>query len=414
MIHRISIFLCGILIAGLAFAQDEGQPASVIQNLIDAADEGSVISVPAGIYNGAITLKENIVLVGAGDDKTIIDGQGASRVITFDKEAAVIGFTIRNGQFLAASGGSFIGLFECTLENYRTAGILFDGGAGVVANNIISGQDRTVGILNYAANSLVINNLIENNRIGFQWFHNLIPSVLQNLFSSNVVAISGPEDGQIVLEHNLFAGNGSIGYRGELPESNEVREVEPGEFVMERGLSVDSYLTLMDSTYESAVKDHPIIVYDLHNELGVFEAITLFPWASFQVTASAVETVIHDYDTYDWVNDRQLNAEFVRQADNRPSVKVHNPEIVEKMRERYVLENIYEHPGSYYVDENGNRIFKRMTNLAQIEVVIPKGYKYVSSKPEAVLHDNADRAYLSMQDIGVTHVEVVLEPIAAP
>jgi hypothetical protein len=389
------------------------QPASVIQDLIDVAEPGSEILIPAGVYQGTIQLKNHTIVRGEGDAVTVIDGQGAEEVVTFGKESTLIGFTVRNGQVLLAGKGNFIGVFECTLNEYFRFGIFFDGGSGVVANNILKGNNQSVGIFSYNANPLVINNLIEGNKVGFQWFPHLIPSLIGNLFRGNTLAVSGTVGASIVMEKNLFDGNDSVYNLGELPPGNEVRTVAANEFVITRGNPTDSYRELMDTTYEAAVKDHPIIVYDLHQETAVFDAITLFPWASFVVSASAVDTKIEAYEAYDWVADQPLNAEFFMQNNVRPSVRVNNPELLEKMRERYVLENRYVHAGSYFDDEQGRRVFRRMTNVSQIEVVMPAGYRLVSVSPDGILHEGADRAFISIQDIGNTDVEVVLEPIGS-
>ena len=261
---------------------------------------------------------------------------------------------------------------------------------------------------------MIINNVIEGNKVGFQWHPHLIPSLLGNLFRGNTIALHGPSVTSIVLQDNLFDGNESLANFGELPEGNEVRAVAPNEFVLARGQATSVYRDLMDTTYEAAVKDHPIIVYDLHQELGVFDAITLFPWANFVVSASAIDTKIESYEAYDWVADQPLHAELFMQNDERPSVRVHNPELLEKMRERYVLENRYIHPASYVQEESGRRVFRRMTNVSQIEVVIPTGYKFVSSTPEGILHEGGDRPYISIHDIGETDVEVIMEPIKLP
>jgi len=403
------------MVAALVRADLPVQSATVIQDLIDSANPGDEIIVPAGIYEGTLTINDTLVLRGAGDHATILDGQGASEVVKFGKEAILIGFTVRNGQVLATSKGNFIGIFECTFEGFQRFGIFFESGSGVVANNIIRGSEQSVGIFSYSANPLIINNVIEGCRYGFRWLGNLIPTLIGNLFRNNILAIHGPEGGQIVLERNLFDGNREVYNLGNLPEGNEIRSVAANEVVLQRGADTDTYRDMMDRSYEAAVKDHPIIVYDLHQEPSVFDAITLFPWASFVVSASAIDTVIEEYEAYDWVADRKLNAEFIKQADQRPSVKVDNPEIVEKMRERYVLENRYVHPASYYDDADGRRVFKRMTNVSQIEVVIPEGYRVISYSPDAILYDNEGRRpYLSMQDIGNTYIEVVLERISGP
>ena len=411
-------FLCAIallMLPGLVHANAEPIPATVIQDLIDVAAPGDEIVVAPGTYHGSIVLREGITLRSEkGDAETIIDGQGVETVVTFSKESALIGFTLRNGQVLIASKGNFIGVFENTLESYGRFGIFFEGGSGVIAHNYLRGSDRTVGIVCFSANPLVINNVIEGNKVGFQWQPHLIPTLIGNLFRNNTLALNGPSAASIVLQNNLFDGNSNLANFGELPEGNEVRTVAANEFVLARGQATSVYRDLMDATYEAAVKDHPIIVYDLHQELGVFDAITLFPWANFVVSASAIDTKIEAYQAYDWVADQPLNAELFVEKDQRPSVRVHNPELVEKMRERYVLENVYVHPASYVQEENGRRVFRRMTNVSQIEVVIPSGYRLVSSSPEGILHAGGDRPFVSIHDIGVTQVEVVMEPVAFP
>jgi hypothetical protein len=406
-----------VLVAGWTVAGWAQEVALVttaaLQDLIDGAEPGEEVLVQPGIYHGTLVLRDGVTLRSTdGDAVTIIDGQGAETVVSFGKESALIGFTVRNGNILAASKGNFIGLFENTLESFQRFGVFFEGGSGVVTHNLIRGNERSVGIFSFSANPLVINNVIEDNNIGFQWYPHLIPSVIGNLFRNNRVAVSGASADTIVLQGNLFDGNTTAASFGELPAGNEIRAVAPNEFVLARGQPTSLYRDLMDTTYEAAVKDHPIIVYDLHDEPGVFDAVTLFPWATFTVSASAIDTRIDTHEAYDWVADRALHSELIREADQRPAVRVNNPEILEKMRERYVLESRYVHPASYVQEPDGRRIFRRMTNLAQIEVVAPNGYTVVESTPPGVVNDGGDRALVSIHDVGVTHVEVIMVPRA--
>ncbi|HMO99282.1 MAG TPA: hypothetical protein PKE26_09260 [Kiritimatiellia bacterium] len=409
--HAFSrLFLCLVLIGSAARAEENpSQPASVIQTLIDAASPGDEVLVPAGRFTGVLTLKDGVIVRGAGDALTVLDGEGAAEVVAFGKESALIGFTIRNGAVLVSGKGYFIGLFECTLEDYRGFGIQLNGGSGVIAHNILRGNRHNTGLLCAAANPLIVNNLIEDHHIGVQLLPHLIPSLVGNLFRSNHIAIAGTAEAQAIIERNLFDGNGTASALGELPPGNEVRAVAADEFVLQRGVSTEAYRALMMEVYHAAVKDHPIIVYDLHPAPGSFDAIGLFPWANFTLSASAIDTRIEHHEAYDVVADRRLNSEYFVQGDNRPSVRVHNPELIEKMRERYVLENIYIHAPSYFEEPDGRRIFRRMTNVSQIEVVIPAGYRVVSATPAAVVHAGGDRTYLTMEDIGVTHVEVIME-----
>lgn len=385
-----------------------------IQDRIDNALPGAEVFVEAGLYRGTLTIKDGITLVGAGDAVTTIDGDGAPEVILFGKESALIGFTIRGGEVLAANRGNFIGIFECTFEDFARIGIYFEGGSGVVAQNILRGNGQSTAILSISANPLIINNLIENNAIGFQWHHHMIPTLLGNLFLNNRVAVGGSSSSSIVMRGNLFDGNAVATAFGPLPPGNEIKSVDIGEFVLQRGRPIRGYRDLMDTTYVEVIKDHPIIVYDLPQQAGSFSAITLFPWATFTVAASAIDTRIASFEAYDWVADRALNAVYQQDDANRPSVRVFNPELLEKMRERYVLENIYIHPASYYDDENGLRIFRRVTNVAQIEVMIPRGYRVVSSKPEALVLGDQNRTWLSIHDLGFTDLEVILEKVVTP
>ncbi|HMP35783.1 MAG TPA: right-handed parallel beta-helix repeat-containing protein [Kiritimatiellia bacterium] len=411
-------FLTGwVLVACWAvagWAQDAALVSTAtLQDMIDMTEPGGEVLVEPGVYHGTLVLRDGVTLRSTdGDAVTIIDGQGAETVVAFGKESALIGFTLRNGNVLVASKGHFIGLFECTLESFQRFGIFFEGGSGVVAHNLIRGNERSVGIFCFSANPLIINNVIEDNHIGFQWHPHLIPSLIGNLFRNNHVALYGASADTIVLQGNLFDGNATVASFGELPAGNEIRAIAPNEFVLARGQPTSLYRDLMDTTYEAAVKDHPIIVYDLHDEPGVFDAVTLFPWATFTVSASAIDTRIDTHEAYDWVADRALHSELIREADQRPAVRVNNPEILEKMRERYVLESRYTHPASYVKEPDGRLVFRRMTNLAQIEVVAPIGYTVLESTPPGVVNEGGDRVFVSIHDIGVTHVEVILVPRA--
>lgn len=394
------------------WAWGDVQPSSVIQDLIDAAQPGDEVIIPAGEYHGSIVIRNGVIVRGEGDKVTVLDGQGASEVVILGKESAIIGFTIRNGQILAASKGHFIGIAECTLESYNAYGVMFQGGAGILAHNRLAGSQGKTGILCASANPLIVNNLIEGNQTGVQVTPHLIPTIIENLFIDNVVAIAMPGEAQAVIQRNIFDRNGRDTTLPELPAGNHTGPVQPGDFILQRGATTDAYRTLMRETYGIAAKDHPTVIYDLHATPGSFDTIGLFPWANFVLSSSTLDTRIATYQAYDIVKDAAINAEFFMQNEQRPSVRVHNPGLLEKMRERYVLENHYIHPPSYFEEAGGRRVFKRHTNVSNIEVVIPDGYQLVSSSPEGQLHGGSERSYLVIQDVGDTHLEVIMEPVA--
>ncbi|MGA1529735.1 MAG: right-handed parallel beta-helix repeat-containing protein [Kiritimatiellia bacterium] len=412
-----SNLLIATLIASFisASALADVQSTSLIQHRIDVAAPGDEVVVEPGIYHGTLQIKDGVFVRGAGEGEVTLDGQGAPQVVQLGKESAIAGFTIRNGGTLVANQGTFGGVFECTLESFGAFAIMLQGGSGVVAHNQIKGEAGRVAVLNMAANALIVNNVIEGNRVGVQIHPQLIPTLSDNLFRNNETAIEVVGEAKAILERNLFYQNGrATSQEGLLAGSNTLVEEDPGAFILQRGADSALYRDLMNETYAAAVTDHPLVIYDLLDEAGAFDVIGLFPWANFSLSASTLDTAIERYHAYDIVEDQPLNAEYFLQNNQRPSVKVHNPELMEKMRERYVLENRYVHGPSYFDNAEGLRVFKRLTNVSQIEVVIPAGYELVSSKPEGVLRDGFERPYLSINDIGDTHLEIVMRRNALP
>ncbi len=404
-------FIVGCLLFLSSVARADFLSAASLQALIDAAEPGAEIMVPAGTYAGVVHLRDGLTLRGAGDDVTIIDGQGAAQVVTLGKNAALIGFTVRGGAMLVGNAGNFAGVFECTLTGYSSFALAFQGGSGVAAHNRIEGSAGRTGILCANANPAIVNNLISGNQNGVQIHPHLIPVIADNLFRDNVMAVHIVGDSRAVIERNHFDGNQQVVSSGELADGNVVGPEDTGEFVLVRGADTAGYHALMREAFGTAVKDHPIVIYDLRDDVGSFDVIGLFPWATFSLAASTLDTTIQSYNAYDIVNDQPLHAAYELMNGDRPSVRVHNPDLLEKMRERYVLENHYVHAPSYFDQPDGRRVFKRHTNVSQMEIVLPAGYRLVSSVPEGVLQAGFDRPYLIIRDVGDTYIEVVLEPV---
>jgi hypothetical protein len=81
----------------------QGCKYSCIQDAIDAANSGDTIHVAEGTYKAdpcrSIHINKSLTIIGAGADKTIIDGNQAGSVITIDPNINVIlsGMTIQGG-----------------------------------------------------------------------------------------------------------------------------------------------------------------------------------------------------------------------------------------------------------------------------------------------------------------------------
>lgn len=396
----------GILLA-VAPAQ-----ANRLQALIDAAQPGDIVQVPAGVHEGAIALKPGVFLVGEGADSTIIDGAGAEVVVSGAKKAAILGVTIRNGRTLVHNGGMFMGVFECTLESFNLYGARFEGGSGILANSRVTGQGNAFGVASIGANPLVVNNLIENNQIGLLVAYRLIPTVTDNVFRNNRIAVRVQDDASVLLERNVYDGNEVAIQGGELGETDQVRTATEEDLAKADGLSIDQYRALMDRVYDEASALQGKVVYDLTTETGRFHLAVLMPWATFHVGASARDTVIEAFDAYDRSTTGDLHAEFQRMGDQRPAVDVKNPSIKDKALDRYVLEKIFVHPESYKRLDDGSLVFDRETNITRIEVRVPPTFHVVEASEGAVVESDATgREIVRMTEMGMTRVRVVMKPL---
>ncbi len=377
------------------------------QQTLDLAYPGDVVTLPAGTYQGELTIPDGVMVVGDGVEDTIIDGNGAEIVVHGGKETALIGVTVRNGKTGIHTHGKYMGVFECFIENVDRTGIWVDNGTAIIQNNIIRGKDqRTTGIFCLAANPYIAGNMIYDHAVGVRIVHNYIPTLHRNVFRNNRIGIEVSHGAKVVTRGNVFDGNGEPIKGAGLHESDAVRPYDPVADLIARSISPAAYRAQMDMMFDELVAMHPLVVYDLQPVPGQFDVICLFPWATFAVSASAIETSILQYDAYDWVTDESLHAVFQLGPDERPGVVANNPEKTEKNLDRYVLENRYVHEPSYRYNEAGNLVFRRETNLSRIEVVLPKGYKALHANYPYDSRDAGGRQVLMINDVGFTTVEV--------
>ena len=404
MTRFISALLVGSALTLSAIAEDIS-----LQDLVNAAEPGAVVSVPAGAYKGPVQLKDGQTLFAeAGPDATRIDGGGAMTVLALGKDNAVIGFTLQNAQQLVRNNGNFFGLFECVLTNYSITGVAIEKGSGVVLNNQISGNRGGTGVLCIEANPYVGFNLIENNLTGFTVARWLIPTLDHNVFRSNDVAVSSLDGTAIVMTGNIFDGN-RVSVNGVGLGSNDVeRAATAEELVLRRGLGVDAYRALMKEVYNQAMAAQPRIIYDLTDEPGKFNLIVTYPYATFTVSASAKDTIIRNYDAYDRQTDQSLQAQYLLAHGGYPSVAVVNPQLTDKAIDRYVLEKAFEHLPSYHDEADGHRVFNRLTNLPRIEVLLPAGWTLAGGNPGVTVEARGNRQVAKLTSMGMTTVTLSL------
>jgi hypothetical protein len=113
-------------------------PFASIQDAIDAAPDGSVISVAAGTYPGGIRIEGTALeLRGAGADVTTLEGDGTDSVVTL-LEA---GDTIIDGFRITGGGASRVPEY-----GHLGAGVYIRGGTPTLRRLIVEGNDaRTPG-----------------------------------------------------------------------------------------------------------------------------------------------------------------------------------------------------------------------------------------------------------------------------
>lgn len=177
-----------------------------IQEGIDVASNGDTVIVAEGVYVENIVLKGVDVTLTGTDPldptviaATVIDGNGVSRVVTFDgreTEASVLaGFTIRNG-----SGGIFGG--EGGIRTHAT-----------IRNNLVTGNMAGGGMA-FCDGPILNNSVVGNAGAGILSCSGLIRG---NVIARNSIPGSGSSGGGLAgcngtIENNIIYGNSVSGY----------------------------------------------------------------------------------------------------------------------------------------------------------------------------------------------------------
>lgn len=398
-----------VLLQALAPAARAGQSTGVLQGLIDAAAPGAVINVPAGTYEGSIVLKDGITLAGEGAGVTTVDGNGAAVVVRGARNATLMGLTIRNGLTGVGISETSMQVFECAIRDFKTVGILVDRGCAVIANNLIEGGATTTGIWCKASNPYVAGTTIKGNAVGAFVSNRSGPSLVNDVFLGNGTAILVSLESLASLESNVFDQNGSNVTGQAFGASDAVKAVAADGTVPHQGGDLESYSKLTELVLDQKLSEHSAVIYDLRNELGRFSMTALSAWANFAIAASAADTEIIEHSALDLGTDQTLHSERLQQA--LPTVAVVNPEIQDVETERYALNCVYAHPPSYSRNEKGQLLFKRLTNITRVEVVVPPGYVPVSASHPATIEPVDDTLVVKITEVGPKCVEILMDPV---
>ena len=221
---RIFILFCisGVFTVSLAVIIHVPGQYPTIQQGIDAAGAGDIVMVAPGHYLEEISLKADVVVIGAGEGLSIIDGGGdAGDVVraignNINNNTKFKGFTVTG----AISGGSMPG----------GGGIFCNSGASPeITNNRVEGNDQGIATWNNActyihnnvvinntysgidmsSNATIINNTIAGNQYGIYDGGGYGPTVMNNIVTSNSTFGIRAVGTQPVLTYNDVWANGT-------------------------------------------------------------------------------------------------------------------------------------------------------------------------------------------------------------
>ena len=149
---------------------------SDIQEAINSANDGDIVFVYAGTYNGSITIDKSLSLIGEDKNTTIIDSHTFGDVLIVTKDwVNVSDFTIQNGQKTDWIEGGYA---------YTNSGIRILSGHVTVDQNVIVNNTYGIYIENGENNQIISNHIFDNGKgIRISGFNNTIAN--NNISNNN-------------------------------------------------------------------------------------------------------------------------------------------------------------------------------------------------------------------------------------
>ena len=234
-------------IAAVVTTAQANQEQISLQAIVDAAEEGAIVSVPPGHYKGGVTIDKPITL--SGKNWPVIDSNGDGSVflvessgvtiegmlirgtgISLDRENAGVsakaspGITIRNNQFedvlfgifLRSSPGSMvinntIGSKELNLGRRGDGIRLWEAPDSIIDGNTVNnGRDTVIWFSNGVQ---VLNNEVTDGRYGLHFMYSDGAAVEGNRLTGNSVGMFLMYSRDLILKDNVMIGNyGPSGY----------------------------------------------------------------------------------------------------------------------------------------------------------------------------------------------------------
>jgi len=261
---------------------DERRPVSAVETMIELAEPGDEIRVPAGIYEGNLVIRKPIVLSGGGG--AVFDGLGKGTVI----EVVADGVTIRNCT-VRASGQDVTGepsairvvAANATIESNSIEDALFgidlrQAPGAVIRNNTIACKDLEPGrrgdgirlwwshgcivegntirssrdmVFWYSEDLRITRNTVTDSRYGLHFMYSHGSVLEENDLLSNSVGVYLMYSNGITLRGNRMRNNrGASGYGIGLKDCDDIVITGNALLANRVGVYLDNSPSSIDST----------------------------------------------------------------------------------------------------------------------------------------------------------------------
>ncbi|MGP1346113.1 MAG: nitrous oxide reductase family maturation protein NosD [Phycisphaerales bacterium] len=282
---QLVALLIGLCLAGSAHCDSPGtQPLSTdaIKALIDAAEPGDTIVVPAGVYHGHLVVRKAVVLEGNG--KVTIDGGGEGTVVQLLRhDITMRGFTVRGSgsgvdrepAAIRGERGVFI------IEDNRIEDALYgidirEAPGSIIRRNIIRGKDMEPGrrgdgirtwwsheaiitdnevrdsrdiVLWYSSDLTIARNRVTGSRYGLHFMYSNDTELIDNMLTNNSVGMYLMYSNNITVRNNTLINNrGASGYGLGLKDCDAITIIDNALMANRVGVYIDNSPSSMDST----------------------------------------------------------------------------------------------------------------------------------------------------------------------
>ena len=238
--------------------------ASVLQDAIDKAPNGSILKLPAGVYKGSIVINKPITIVGK-EKGVIIDGEGNGTVISIKgsfvtlKNLTIVGSGDRHDTLDAAikmAEGKQCEISHCTINDCLFGIDMQMVSNSIIANNLITSKDIDLGLrgdglrLWYSNDNIVKENSLIKSRDMVVWYSHG-NEIVKNYGKDNRYSLHFMYAGKNIIKDNTYELN-SVGiffmYSKDSIATGNVVKSSLGATGMGIGLKDVSNFTLKNNT----------------------------------------------------------------------------------------------------------------------------------------------------------------------